>query len=131
MSSSIFNPAFYVSIFSSIGLIFSEILPLLPIKSNGIIHAIIILLQQQYNVKDQSSENVSKKIHENLDEYEKEIKSVKERRNQSIIESSGVVVSPRSDDTTELHVNEIEDVKTRLNIILTRLQKLQNDLNDI
>ena len=30
--SSIFTPTFYVSIFSSIGLVLSEILPLLPIK---------------------------------------------------------------------------------------------------
>lgn len=129
MSSSILNPAFFVSIISSIGFICSEILPLLPIKSNGLIHTIILLLQKQ-TTEEKESSNVSSKIHKNLDEYEKEIKSVKERRN-SIIESSGVVISPRCDDTTELYVNEITDVKSKLNAILTRLQKLQNDLNDV
>lgn len=128
--SSILNPAFFVSIISSIGFICSEILPLLPIKSNGLIHSIILLLQKQ-TTEEKESSNVSSKIHKNLDEYEKEIKSVKERRNQSIIESSGVVISPRCDDTTELYVNEITDVKSKLNAILTRLQKLQNDLNDV
>lgn len=130
--SSIFTPTFYVSIVSSIGFICSEILPLLPIKSNGVLHSILLLLQKgtDQNPDDKESSNVSSKIHKNLDEYEKEIKSVKERRNQSIIESS-VVVSPRCDDTTELYVNEIADVKTKLNAILSRLQKLQNDLNDI
>lgn len=130
MSSSILNPAFFVSIISSIGFICSEILPLLPIKSNGLIHSIILLLQKQ-TTEEKESSNVSSKIHKNIDEYEKEIKSVKERRNQSIIESSGVVISPRCDDTTELYVNEITDVKSKLNAILTRLQKLQNDLNDV
>lgn len=128
--SSILNPAFFVSIISSIGFICSEILPLLPIKSNGLIHSIILLLQKQ-TTEEKESSNVSSKIHKNLDEYEKEIKSVKERRNQSIIESSGVVISPRCDDTTELYVNEITEVKSKLNAILTRLQKLQNDLNDV
>ena len=125
--SSIFTPTFYVSIFSSIGLVLSEILPLLPIKSNGILHSILILFQKN----TQESQNVSSKIHQTLDEYEKEIKNVKERRNQSIIVSSGVAESPRSDDTTELNVNEIEDVKQKLNNIVNRLQKLQRDLNDV
>jgi hypothetical protein len=125
--SSIFTPTFYVSIFSSIGLVLSEILPLLPIKSNGILHSLIILFQKN----TQESQNVSSKIHQTLDEYEKEIKNVKERRNQSIIVSSGVAESPRSDDTTELNVNEIEDVKQKLNNIVNRLQKLQRDLNDV
>lgn len=128
--SSIVNPAFFVSIISSIGFICSEILPLLPIKSNGLIHSILLLLQKQTTDEKESS-TVSSKIHKNLDEYEKEIKTVKERRNQSIIESSGVVISPRCDDTTELYVNEITDVKSKLNAILTRLQKLQNDLNEV
>lgn len=125
--SSIFTPTFYVSIFSSIGLVLSEILPLLPIKSNGILHSILILFQKN----TQESQNVSSKIHQTLDEYEKEIKNVKERRNQSIIVSSGVAESPRSDDTTELNINEIEDVKQKLNNIVNRLQKLQRDLNDV
>ena len=35
------NPAFYISIFSSICLVASEILPFVPVQGNGIIHAIL------------------------------------------------------------------------------------------
>lgn len=35
------NPSTYISIFSSICLVASEILPFIPIKGNGIIHAIL------------------------------------------------------------------------------------------
>lgn len=35
------NPSFYISIFSSVCFVASEILPFLPVKGNGIIHAIV------------------------------------------------------------------------------------------
>jgi hypothetical protein len=42
------NPSFYVSIFSSICFICSEILPFLPTDCNGLTHSIILMLSQ-YN----------------------------------------------------------------------------------
>ena len=41
------NPSFYISIFSSVCLFASEILPFVPIKSNGIIHLILTCLSSQ------------------------------------------------------------------------------------
>ena len=41
MSSIFDNPTFYVSIFSSVAFVCSEVLPFLPIKSNGFLHAIL------------------------------------------------------------------------------------------
>lgn len=38
------NPNFYISIFSTTCFACSELLPFLPLKSNGIIHAIILFL---------------------------------------------------------------------------------------
>ena len=38
------NPSFYVSIFSSVCFVASEILPFLPIAPNGIVHAIFVCL---------------------------------------------------------------------------------------
>jgi hypothetical protein len=48
MTSVFTNPSFYISIFSSICFITSEILPFLPIKANGILHAILVCLSD-YN----------------------------------------------------------------------------------
>ena len=41
MSSIFDNPTFYVSIFSSVAFVCSEVLPFIPIKSNGLLHAIL------------------------------------------------------------------------------------------
>ena len=43
------NPSFYISIFSSICFVDSEILPFLPVKSNGIIHALVQCLSSYNN----------------------------------------------------------------------------------
>lgn len=43
------NPQFYVSVFSSVCFVCSEILPFLPIKSNGILHAILLFLSSYRN----------------------------------------------------------------------------------
>lgn len=44
MTSVFTNPSFYISIFSSVCFVASEILPFLPIKANGILHAILVCL---------------------------------------------------------------------------------------
>ena len=41
------NPSFYISIISSCAFIISEILPLLPIKQNGVVHSILVFIQNQ------------------------------------------------------------------------------------
>lgn len=38
------NPSFYISIFSSICFVASEILPFVPVKGNGIVHSILVCL---------------------------------------------------------------------------------------
>lgn len=48
MTSVFTNPSFYISIFSSVCFVASEILPFLPIKANGILHAILVCLSD-YN----------------------------------------------------------------------------------
>ena len=50
------NPAFYVSIFSSICFIASEMLPFIPTQGNGIIHAIALCLSS-YNKPAEKTPN--------------------------------------------------------------------------
>jgi len=50
------NPSFYISIASSIGFIVSEILPFIPIKSNGVLHAILVCISQ-YKPQQQTIKN--------------------------------------------------------------------------
>jgi hypothetical protein len=57
------NPTFYVSIFSSICFVASEILPFLPTKGNGIFHTVIELLSKYNKTKPQiEDENKDVKI---------------------------------------------------------------------
>jgi hypothetical protein len=47
------NPTFYVSIFSSVCLLASELLPFIPIEGNGILHTILKYLSScKKNVED-------------------------------------------------------------------------------
>ena len=50
------NPSFYISIFSSICLISSEILPFIPSKGNGILHTILEILSS-FNKKQNNIVN--------------------------------------------------------------------------
>ena len=69
------NPSFYISIFSSICFAASEILPFLPIKGNGIIHAIVACLSE-YN-KQPSAEKEDQRI----DDLEKKINIILDKLN--------------------------------------------------
>jgi hypothetical protein len=74
MASILDNSYFYISIFSSMCFVASEILPFLPSKSNGILHAVLLFLANYNKVgnnKKESNENNSK---EEVEE-EKEVKS--------------------------------------------------------
>ena len=51
------DPSFYISVVSSACLFMSEILPFLPIKSNGFIEMIINLLKNKKNNKVQNVDN--------------------------------------------------------------------------
>ena len=64
------NPSFYISIFSSICFIASEILPFLPTDGNGFFHTIVKLLSKYK--KQSTIENEDKRI----DELEAKIKSI-------------------------------------------------------
>ena len=57
------NPSFYISIFSSICFAASEILPFLPTKGNGILHAILECLSK-YNKTQAQIEEEAKDIRE-------------------------------------------------------------------
>jgi hypothetical protein len=57
------NPSFYISIFSTVCLAASEILPFLPTKGNGILQAIIQCLSK-YNKTEQQSQEEKKDIKE-------------------------------------------------------------------
>jgi len=68
MSSVLDNPSFYISIFSSICFVTSEILPFLPVKGNGIIHAILECLSS-YNKNKETTENpINNDIENKLDQ---------------------------------------------------------------
>lgn len=40
------NPSFYISIFSTVCLVASEILPFVPVESNGLLHSILVILSK-------------------------------------------------------------------------------------
>ena len=56
MTSIIDNPTFYISIFSSVCFVASEILPFLPVRGNGIIHAIVQCLSSYNKFKDDKNQ---------------------------------------------------------------------------
>jgi hypothetical protein len=62
MSQSYYDPSFYISIISTVSLIVSEILPFLPIKSNGILHTVLTLIASPVKAK------LEKEKHDNIDE---------------------------------------------------------------
>jgi len=71
MTSVFDNPAFYISIFSSLCFTISEILPFLPVKGNGIIHAILECLSSYNKNKpeDKTSDNpINNDIENKLDQ---------------------------------------------------------------
>jgi hypothetical protein len=45
------NPSFYISIFSSVCFLCSELLPFVPTEGNGIVHAIVLFLSKYNNKK--------------------------------------------------------------------------------
>ena len=51
------NPTFYISIFSSVCFVASEILPFLPVQGNGIIHAIVKCLNSYNKFKDDTNKD--------------------------------------------------------------------------
>ena len=57
----LYNSTFYISIFSSICFAASELLPFLPIKGNGILHAIIDCLSK-YNKTPKEIEDENKDV---------------------------------------------------------------------
>ncbi len=77
------NPGFYVSIFSGICFIASEILPFLPTKGNGILHSIVKLLsdcnkqQKNKNVNEDEDEDEDKRI----EDLEEKIRSILDKLN--------------------------------------------------
>lgn len=72
------NPSFYISIFSSICFVASEILPFIPNTGNGIVHSIFECLSSydkskhtDYKLKEEGNEtqvidNINKKLDEVL-----------------------------------------------------------------
>ena len=69
------NPNFYISVFSTVCLVCSEILPFLPIKSNGILHAIIECLASfsKNNITPNTLSNEEKVIEPNTKNLEQEL----------------------------------------------------------
>ena len=70
------NPSFYVSIFSSVCFLASEILPFLPTNGNGILHTIVKLLsdcnkepkiEKEKEEKDETELDLDSKINSILD----------------------------------------------------------------
>ncbi len=76
------NYEFYITLFSSIFLFFSETLPFLPCKSNGIVHSFISLIS---SIKDKNSciENTNNFIKEIETKEIKETKKNKKKNTES------------------------------------------------
>jgi hypothetical protein len=68
MSSIFDNPSFYISIFSSVCFIASEILPFLPVKGNGIFHAIVECLSKYKDKSTTDNPLNQNKIENKLDQ---------------------------------------------------------------
>jgi len=64
------NPSFYISIFSGICFIASEIMPFLPTNGNGILHSIVKLLSN-YNKRPNT-----KPEDKRIDDLEEKIRSI-------------------------------------------------------
>lgn len=50
-----YDPSFFISIFSSSCLVLSEILPFLPIKSNGFVDMVINIFKKNSKVQDEKN----------------------------------------------------------------------------
>jgi hypothetical protein len=68
MSQSYYDPSFYISIISTVSLIVSEILPFLPIKSNGILHTVLTFIASPAKAKAKLEEEKQKLDNKNGDE---------------------------------------------------------------
>ncbi len=71
------NPSFYVSIFSGVCFIASEILPFLPNEGNGIFHTIIKLLSNYNKQPKNDIENEDERI----EDLEEKINSILDKLN--------------------------------------------------
>lgn len=70
------NPSFYISIFSTVCLIASEILPFVPHESNGLLHSILVILSKYSpkNTTDVTPVIENKPVHQEILEDNLEIK---------------------------------------------------------
>ena len=77
-----YDPTFFISIFSSSCLLLSEILPFLPIKSNGFLEIIINIFKNKSKVQD-VKENDGSKVTD-----EKKLLNLIQKQDESIHELS-------------------------------------------
>ena len=93
MSQSYYDPSFYISIISTVSLLVSEILPFLPIKSNGILHTVLTFIASPAKAKAKLEEE-KQKLDKNIDEknsllttqiseLQKELKEIKIEMNHN------------------------------------------------
>ena len=75
------NPSFYVSIFSGICFIASEILPFLPTKGNGILHAIVKSLSDCNKQQKIENKSVIEDEDERIENLEEKIRSILDKLN--------------------------------------------------
>ena len=75
------NPSFYVSIFSGVCFIASEILPFLPTNGNGILHTIIIILSKYNKQPKIENKNVIGNEDERIEDLEEKINSILDKLN--------------------------------------------------
>jgi hypothetical protein len=74
------NPSFYISIFSSVCFIASELLPFIPVEGNGLLHAVLVFLTKINKVVEDVQQNKTKEASTELLNATKElIESNKEK----------------------------------------------------
>ncbi len=125
------NYEFYISLFSSIFLFFSEILPFLPCKSNGILHSFFSLISDK-NSCIENTNNFIEEIEKNKkntdtqeDSSKKENKNTDTQSEDSTTEESknssheiSVLIESDSDDSSSSSDEDYEILKKRLQSIL-------------
>ena len=129
MASILDNSYFYISIFSSMCFVASEILPFLPSKSNGILHAVLLFLANYNKVgnnKKESNENNSKEeVEEEVEEVEEEVEEVEEEvEEEKEVKSELTQKIEQIEKEQENQKSVNENILQELNDISSKIDKI-------
>ncbi len=132
MASILDNSYFYISIFSSMCFVASEILPFLPSKSNGILHAVLLFLANYNKVGNKSSnERESNKESKENNSNENDSKEIVEKE-EITNELTQKIEQIEKEQENQKSINE--NILQELNNINSKIDKIIKpgaSLNDV